>query len=265
MVVCNAKFTSQESGSKDTNCPDRFGCIPGVCPDFTIRRHDTRPPFKAQVEDCDGPLDLTDLVLEASMWAKAKLKCAIDAEIDFFPLADNIGFEQIMVGDIIIMDRARLPEHMLVIAFDEENSLVQVQRGYHGTTPSAWKKGAALRIMKFLGATAQTEMILQDLTQIDGTVLEDQITASFLVYEWEEKDTCLPGCYFLEFKLLKMIEEESVSIMNTEDITPSFTDPNLTPSDFGCTLGSGVEWVRRFPVSGEGFLIEIVDSPTAEV
>ena len=55
-------------------CPQTDGCIPGVCPDFMIKRHDTKPSFKILMEDCDGPMDLTGLVLEASMWAKAKLK-----------------------------------------------------------------------------------------------------------------------------------------------------------------------------------------------
>jgi hypothetical protein len=30
-------------------------------------------------------------------------------------------------------------------------------------------------------------------------------------------------------------------------------------------MGTGVEWVRRFPSDGEGFLIKIVDSPTMEL
>lgn len=210
-------------------------------------------------------MDLTDLVLEASMWAKAKFKKAIDAEIDYFGLADDIGFEQIMVGDIIIVDRARLPEKMLVIAFDETNKLVRVQRGYHGTTPQAWKKGTAFRIVKFMGATAQTEMVYQDIIQTDGSVAEDQLTDSFFIYEWGENDTCLPGCYYLEFKLLKMTETTSVAALASDDITPSFTDPNLTPADFGCGLGSGVEWARRFPVDSEGFLVKVTDSITAEL
>lgn len=45
---------------------------------------------------------------------------------------------------------------------------------------------------------------------------------------------------------------------------PSFTSPDVTPSTFGCGVGAGVDWVRRFPVDSEGFLIKIVDSPTAE-
>ena len=250
--------------SCNTTCADLTGCPEGVCPDFIIRRHDTKPAFKVQVEDCDGPLDLTNLVLEAALWAKAKIKTAITAEATYFGFADNIGFDQVMVGDIIIFDRPRLPEKMLVVAFDETNKLIQVQRGYHGTTPQAWKKGSSVRIMKFQGVAAQTEMLYQDILQLDGTVATDQLVTSFLIYEWNQNDTCLPGCYYLEFKLLKMAEEEEVSVQAVEEIIPSFTDPNLTPSDFGCGLGSGVEWVRRFPVNAEGFLVSVTDSPTSE-
>lgn len=260
-MACNSKIGCS---SQPTGCPDKFGCVPGVCPDFVIKRHDTKPNFRVKVEDCDGPLNLTGLVLEASMWAKAKLKSAITVSDEYFALADNIGFGQIMVGDIIIMDRPRLPEKMLVTGFDEANSLVRVQRAYHGTTAQAWKKGSPLRIMKFIGATATTEMLYQDILQIDGTTAEDQLTESFLVYKWAQNDTCLPGCYYLEFKLLKMTEEQSVNIQAATSAI-SFTDPNMTPSDFGCGLGLGVEWVRRFPVEGDGFLIQIIDSPTMEI
>lgn len=257
MSCVSCSYTPPEGCSPTDGCPE------GQCPDITLRRNDTRPAFRVKIEDCDGPMDLTDLVLEASMWAKGKFKRAIDAEIEYFGLADEIGFEQIMVGDIIIVDRPRLPEKMLVLAFDETNKLVRVQRGYHGTTPQSWKKGTPIRIMKFMGATAQTEMVYQDIIQIDGTTATDQLTDSFFIYEWGENDTCLPGCYWLEFKLLKMTEEVSVSALADDDITPSFTDPNLTPSDFGCGLPSGVEWIRRFPLE-EGFLVRIVDSPMTE-
>lgn len=256
-------------GNSNLNrCPDKNGCPPGVCPDFVIRRHDTRPFFKVKIEDCDGPLDLTDLVLEATMWAKAKLKKAITTEDEYFGLADGIGFNQVMVGDVIVMDRTRLPEKMLVKAFDETNQLIQVQRAYHGTTAQNWKKGSSLKIMKFQGNEATTEMYYEDVIQLDGEVAENQLADSFLIYEWQPNDTCLPGCYYLEFKLLKMSatsEEDTDFRFNlADDITPSFTDPDLVPSDFGCGLGSGVEWVRRFPVSDEGFLIKVFDSPTSE-
>lgn len=219
------------------------------------------------MEDCDGPMDLTGLILEASMWAKGKLKAAITTESTYFSLADNIGFNQIMVGDIIIMDRIRLPEKMLVTAFDEDNKLVQVQRAYHGTTAQNWKKGTPLRIMKLAGAAAVSEMLYQDILEIDGTTTTDVLTDSFFVYEWGANDTCLPGCYYLEFKLLKMIEieeDEEVGFLSAPSVTPSFTASNLSVADFNCSLGTGVEWIRRFPVEGEGFLIQITDSPTAE-
>lgn len=134
---CNSGFgcSPQPNG-----CPTEDGCIPGVCPDFVLRRHDTKPNFRVKMEDCDGPMDLTDLILEATMWAKAKLKKTITPSDTYFALADNIGFNQIMVGDIIFMDQARLPEKMLVIAFDETNRLIEVQRGYHGTSIQTWKK-----------------------------------------------------------------------------------------------------------------------------
>lgn len=261
-MICNNKLGC--SSQVSSCCPDEYGCDPCVCPDFVIRRHDNKPPFKLKIEDCDGPLDLTGLVVEASLWAKAKLKTAITASDEYFALADGIGFQQIMVGDIIVTDRARLPEQMLVIAFDETNKLVKVQRGYHGTQAQVWKKGQAIRIMKFINAEAQSEMIYQDIIQMNGTTLEDQLMDSFLIYEWQQNDTCLPGCYYLEFKLIKITETTEMTIQATEEIVPSFTSPDLTPSDFGCGLGDNVEWIRRFPVDKEGFLIKIYDSPTSE-
>ncbi|RTK97704.1 MAG: hypothetical protein EKK64_00380 [Neisseriaceae bacterium] len=246
-------------------CPQEDGCIPGVCPDFIIKRHDTKPSFKVLMEDCDGPMDLTGLVLEASMWAKAKLKKEISPEDTYFQLADNIGFSQIMVGDIIVMDRARVPEKMLVTSFDEQNHLVQVQRAYHGTMAQKWKKGTSFKIMKFIGNTAVTEMIYHDVLEIDGTTTEDVLGESFFVYEWNAADTCLPGCYYLEFKLLKMVEEESVqsSSYSEEFISSiSFIPSNL---DFNCDKPTGVDWVRRFPMDAEGFLIQILDSPLTEI
>lgn len=241
-------------------CPDKLGCSPGMAVDFCIKRHDTKPPFKVAVEDCDGPMNLTGLVLEVSMWAKAKLKKDLAASDTSFKLADNIGFEQIAVGDIIVMQRVRAPEQMLVTDFNELTSTVTVQRGYHGTPVSFYKKGTPLRIFRVLNAPGSIEMDLEDITRVDGTVAEDQITESRLVHEWAAKDTCLPGCYFLEFKLLKML---STSVASSSGIsqTGSYTDFQM-----GCTVGTGVDWVRRFPVSSdvEGYVIKIVDSPTSE-
>ncbi len=252
--------------TNNNDCPDRLGC-PKRCPDFTIRRHDTRPEFKFEVEDCDGPIDLTNLVCEVSMWAKGKLKKAITTADTYFGLADNIGFEQCMVGDIIVMERARAPEQMLVTGFDEYNKLIKVQRGYNGSLISSFTKGSKLRIFRVLNATAATEMVKEDILQVDGTTKEDVITRSSLVYEWQANDTCLPGCYWLEFKLLKMLG--SMSMVSSMYLvgglsTPSVSFISYTPDQTGCGLGTGVDWVRRFPIKNEGFLIHIIDSPTSE-
>ena len=245
-----------------STCPDRLGCPPGVCPDFTIRRHDTKPPFKVHVEDCDGALDLQDKIVEFSMWARAKLKSDITSTDVTIAFADRIGFDQVLEGDILILDRARGPEHMKVIGFDEDNYLVIVQRAVNGSYASNWKKGTGVRIMKAFSNPASSELVLQDIVNKNGTTDKDQLTDSFLVYEWQPRDTCLPGCYWGEFKLLSLSSLETDPEGDEDDTTITMT---ISPSDAGCKLGEGVEWVRRFPVSGEGYLIKVEDSPTAEL
>jgi hypothetical protein len=263
---CNSsgvyKYDNDLIAANSNKCPDQYGCIKGVCPDFVIRRHDTKPDFRVKIEDCDGPMDLTDLVLEATMWAKGKLKNSISEYDTYFALADNIGFNQIMVGDIIIMDQARLPEKMLVTAFDETNRLVQVQRAYHGTIAQRWKKGNALKIIKFMNATANTEMIYEDVLELDGTTTPNVLMESYFIYHWNVEDTCLPGCYYFEFKLIKM--KETSILLTSDTIIPSFTDISYTPSNFGCGMSEDIEWIRRFPLAEEGFLIKITDTFTSE-
>ncbi|WP_248532327.1 hypothetical protein, partial [Erwinia amylovora] len=65
-------------------------------------------------------------------------------------------------------------------------------------------------------------MVYQDVIQVDGTT-KNELTDSFIVYEWGPNDTCLAGCYFIEFKLLKMVEVPDVD-------TPSTT---LMPQVYG--------------------------------
>lgn len=243
------------------NCLDKFGCSSTLPADFCIKRHDTKPPFKVVVENCDGAMDLTGLVLEVSMWSLAKLKKDITDADTFIQLADNVGFEQVAVGDIIVMQRVRAPEQMLVIDFDEINHRIVIQRGYHGTPVSSFKKGTQLRMFRMLNAPGTTEMDTEDIQQVDGSVIEDQITESRLVHEWAANDTCLPGCYFLEFKLIKMLENASPDENPTQ--SPSQTG-SYTEFQMGCTAGVGVESVQRFPRNTEGYLIKVVDSPTAE-
>lgn len=185
-------------------CIDKFGCPPGVCPTFTIRRHDTKPPLRIEITDGGEPMDLANRVLEVNMWAKAKLKVSIQPTDTAIAFADGIGFEQVMAGDTIIMDRVRGPEHMLVTGFDEDARTVTVQRGWNGTNPSAWKKGSKLRIFRVMNSPAETEMVYEDVEEIEGTISKDVLRASYFIYEWKPEDTCLPGCYWLEYKLIKM-------------------------------------------------------------
>ena len=176
-------------GANSNTCPDKFGCPPGVCPDFVIRRHDTKPNLKISVADCDGPLQLDGLILEVNMWAKGKLRSKLLTTDTYFRLADDIGFQQIMIGDIIVMDRVRLPEQMLVTGFDETNKLIQVQRGYQSTPISEYPKGNSLRIFRIMNSPAQIEMVLQDETEVDGTVTTDVLQESFFIYERSPEDS----------------------------------------------------------------------------
>lgn len=227
MVLYGAKV-GVPCGSKPS-CLDKFGCPKDRCPDFTIRRHDTKPPFRVLIEDCDGPIDFSadNLVLEVNMWAKGKLKKAIASEDTYFGLADDIGFYQIMVGDIIMVDQFRSFERMLVKAFDEKNKLVQVERGYAGTTAIDWQKGSAIKIFRIFNGTASIETSYQDITQVDGTVLKDQLASTYFVYDWNANDTCLPGCYWMEFKLLSMadISTTPISTISTISVIPTSSPP----------------------------------------
>jgi hypothetical protein len=232
-------------------CPDKLGCLTGSkCPDFEISRHDTKPSLSVKVEDCDGPIDLTDVVVEVSMWAKAKLKKAITPDDTYFALADGIGFDQSLVGDIILMDRVRGPEQMLIIGHDENNHLIQVQRGYNGSSIGNYPRGSGLKIFRVLNSFGETQMVEEEIEQIDGTTTTE-LTESRAIYNWQPNDTCVPGCYYVEFKLVKMV----TSSFWLSAFPISFT--SVTPSLAGCELGAGVEWIRRL---GEIF-VKINDAP----
>jgi hypothetical protein len=215
-------------------CSDVSGCFSGICPDFVIKRYDTRPSFRTSVSDCDGPLDLTDenLLVEVNMWAQAKLKKGITADSDEIEFVDNIGFHQVKEGDTLIFDSGRVIERMLATGFDEDQKTITVTRAQDGTIAAPWVKGTRVRIMRVLDASAEIETVKEEVLQPDGST-EEQITDTLLVYNWAANDTCLHGCFLLEFKLMKMNE-------------------------------SDIEWVRRFPTDGE-FVIQINETPTAEV
>ena len=224
-----------------------------LCYDFIIKRHDTVPEFKVEIEDCGDPFNLTDLIAEASMWSESKLKANITESQTTIQFADNVGFEQILVGTIIQAGLGRNFERMVVTGFDESSKTIQVSRGEAGTTPFAWKKATNLRLIRFLSKPAVTEMVYENIEQPDGSVKENVLTHSFLIYQWKPEDTCLAGCFFFEFKLLKMLY-----------LGDSIVVPSVIPSYNPCDIGEGVEWVRRFPVNKSGFVIQIFNSPTGE-
>lgn len=240
-------YTNPSSSAYDCNG------VPTDCADFIIKRHDTRPVFKVDVTDCDNPIDLTDLVIEASMWANAKLKTNITTLTSTFAFADNIGFEQMNLDTIIQVGDGRLFERMLIDSIDEENKTVTVFRGQLNTGIYNWKKGTKVKLLRFLNSPAVGELAYEDIDQLDGTILEHQLVRSTLIYEWKPGDTCMAGKYWFEFKIMALL-------LNGE------TNPttNISQIDYHCDIGTNVDWVRRFPNNREGFLIEVFDSPTAE-
>lgn len=247
-------------GSSGENCQDLLGCPSDRSFDFCIKRHDTKPEFRINLEDCEGPIQEEDgIVLEVNMWSKGKLKKTLEIEDDYFSLADNIGFYQVMVDDIIIVDQIRSPEQMKVVGIDESNKIIFVQRGYNETIVQQHLKGTSLRIFRAKDSPAQIEYVYEDVLQTDGTTI-NQLVNTFLVCPWTPEMTCLPGCYWLEFKLIKM---QVGFLNNISNVSYTYT-PSLTPSDYGCSYNSNIEWMRRFPLGNEGFLINIVNTPTVE-
>ena len=201
-------------------------------PDFCIKRGDTRPLVRVSVEDCDGAVDLSDenLVVEASMWFDAKLKAGISDSATSILFADNIGFEQVSVGDVVVVARPRSPEKMLVVGVDESAKAVVVERGRDSTSPSEWPKGTPLHVFSFINQLADVEMVMDEVESVDGTSSE-VLSESFVSFPWQPSHTALPGCYMVEFKMTMM-------------------------------EGSSVAWTKRIPLSKDGFLVRVVDSAT---
>lgn len=220
---------SASQGCGGSECP--------VPPDLCVKRHDTRPPFKVAMSDCEGPVDLTDseIVVEASMWFEAKLKSELSSSATEFRFADDVGFQSVSVGDVISVFRSRSPEKMLVTAVDESAKTVQVSRGHGGTTPASWPRGSELAVFRFMDRPAQVESVFEQAESLEG-VVEERLVDTLLVLEWNSEHTSVPGCYWVEFKVLK--------------VTPG-------PG------GGIVEWVKRLPGSAQGFMVRVVDSPTS--
>ena len=270
---------SGQSGCKpiSSSCAsDIFGCPDGVAPNFIIKRYDNKPALAITVKNCDDNLDFTDedLVVEFNMWANAKLKTNIDASCNVLAFVDKIGFYQLLIGDILIFERVRSPEYMRVVGFDEDNFLVHVERGYLDTVQSSWKKGTKIKIMKIVDGAAGIVNTYEDILTITGET-ENTLVKTELVYEWKIMETCTPGCYWGEFKVLKMLEsdevaeeEDVISNISSQEISNCDTSVSITSitgeNNTYCSFGEGVKWIRRLPVDSE-ILIQIIDTPSAEI
>lgn len=253
------KYMEFKSGigcnSESSNCLDGLNCPDNFQSDFCIKRNDTKPSFKVSIEDCEGPLEEEEnIIVEINMWSKGKFKKNLDLETNYFFLADNIGFDQIMVDDIIVTNQIRSSEQMKVVGFDEINKAVFVERGYNNTIPREHPKGTEIKIFRAKNIEADIEYIYEDVLQSDSEI-KKQLVDTLLVCNWTPNMTCLPGCYWLEFKMLKM----NLSFLENE------ATPSMTPTgEYGCNYSSNIEWIRRFPSKSEGFLIRIIDTPTIE-
>jgi len=249
MSNCNSNGCNFGYYNGSSNCYDPCSGLT-TCYDFIIKRHDAIPEFKLEITDCDEPINLTNLISEASMWSCAKLKSNITDDQTTIQFADNIGFDQILINTIIQVGLGRNFERMNVIGFDEEKKEIYVERGYKSTTPFPWKKGASLRLLRFLNNPAITEMTFEDIANTDGTISKNQLVHSFLIYRWNPEDTCLAGSFFFEFKLLKMFD-----LGTSQPPIPSYSP---------CDWGHGVQWTRSFPIDKDGFVIQVYNSPTGE-
>jgi len=201
-------------------CPTDDGCPAGICPDIVLKRYDTTPAFRVSISDCDGSLDLTDpnLVLEVNMWAKAKLKKTIAVDDTVVLFADGIGFNQIVEGDLLLFDRVRNPEYMQVLSIDETTKEITVSRAANSTQASVWKKGSSILIYRISSGSASIETVLGDIIDETGHTVKNQLLETNLLYQWDGNDTLLPGCFWLEFKLLKINPETSKIFENFKNV-----------------------------------------------
>lgn len=189
-------------------------------PDFTIKRYDTNPAVRISVEDCSGIMDLTDpnLVVEVNMWTKSFLKKTILSVENKILLANDIGFNQLLIGDLLFFDHPRTPEYMQVISVDENTKEITVLRGLNNTAANTWKKGTTFYIYRIISSLGGIELVYDDIINITGNVIKDQLIQSNLIYNWNQNDTMLSGCYWMEFKLMKVIPQNSKLFFNFDSI-----------------------------------------------
>lgn len=177
--------------------------------DFVIKRNSTQPSIRLKIYDCDmSPIDLTNKEITANMWANAKLKKDIsDTDIEIL-LADNIGINTVVPEDILLLKSSS--NHELVQVTEILDNIITVDRGYFDTTAINWKKGTNIKIIKIMNSSATYDMVREDVIKLNGTVEQNVLVESYLVYNWFLDDTRVPGEYYFEFKVLEKDENDEI-------------------------------------------------------
>ena len=177
--------------------------------DFIIKRNSTQPSLRLKVYDCDwSPIDLSKYEITASMWANAKLKKDIsDSDFEIL-LADNVGLSAVIPGDVILLKNSAA--HELVQVSSIVNNSIMITRGYFETTPSSWKKGTSIKIIKIMNSSATYDLVREDVLKLDGKKELNVLVESYLVYNWFVDDTRVPGEYYLEFKVIERNAEYEI-------------------------------------------------------
>ena len=104
-----------------------------------------------------------------------------------------------------------------------------VNRGQLGTDPLNWRKGSVVKIIKFINSPATKELVNSTSLNMQGDE-ETTLSESYLVYNWLDSDTALPGDYLFEFKVTKINHDTSAT-----------------------------EWTRKYPSDQEGITVKILD------
>lgn len=262
------------TSSCESSCNSLDNCPANVVPDFTIKRFDTNPSLRVQLSDCDGVMDVSDpnLVVEINMWTKSKLKKNITSTDTTIQFADNVAFNQILVGDIIYVDHPRSPEYMQISSIDEELKIITVLRSVNSTSSVSWKKGTVFYIYRIISGIGSIETIHQDLISITGSVEKNQLIESNLVYDWSKNDTLTSGCYWLEFKLMKVIPQNSTIFSNFDSVIqynvgsePVLISPQLLLIDSNFNYKSSTFYLESKSSSYDYFIIKEDDNLKIEL
>lgn len=197
--------------------------------DFVIKRNSTQPSIRLKIYDCDmSPIDLSNKEITANMWSNAKLKKDISNSESEILLADNIGLNTVVPEDILLLKS--VSDHELVQVTEIVDNTIIVERGYFDTTAVNWRKGTNIKVIKIMNSGATYDLVREDVIKLNGTVEQNVLVESYLVYNWFLDDTRVPGQYYFEFKVVE--KNEAGEIISS----------------------------RKYPEEKEGILVNILDN-----